>query len=593
MFPLYFYLLKEWCDALLKLQVNEIKTGGLFGGILCPACSRIHGRCADAVYPLMHMAHATGDRRYLDAALKLQAWSDHVSCPDGSWVNEPEKLWKGITVFGALSLAGAIRHHGMILEKNVCDRWTNRLRKAADFIMDTFTMETGNINYPITASAALTAAGLVLDNQAYLKRGREFARESLRYFTKNRLIFGEGRGLSPSGKPAVDLGYNVEESLPALVLYGRMAEDEEVLETAVASLLGHLEFMLPDGAWDNSWGTRNFKWTYYGSRTSDGCQTAYALLADRDERFAEAARRNTLLLKSCTHDGILYGGPHYYRKGEPPCIHHTFCKAKALAAVLDYTGRRPVEEKYTALPREAAQGVKEYPEIGTFLAAKGGWRATVTAYDYEYLKNGHAGGGSLSMLWHTNWGPVLAAGMTEYAMHESTNMQRERDNFAMSPTPRLELTQGGHTYRNISDFNAVLQYEQTADEIRFYSSGRLTDGGGQSPPEGEACYSIDYVFKDSCVVISVKGDFLSPASRLRYWLPVIADRSQAVDRMDSNSVRIRKGSHTLTVNASLPLMTQPCDNDRMFSLVPGFETIPFYLNLKGFNECNFMISVGR
>jgi hypothetical protein len=28
----------------------------------------------------------------------------------------------------------------------------------------------------------------------------------------------------------------------------------------------HLEFMLHDGAWDNSWGTRNFKWTYWGNR---------------------------------------------------------------------------------------------------------------------------------------------------------------------------------------------------------------------------------------------------------------------------------------------------------------------------------------
>ena len=47
--------------------------------------------------------------------------------------------------------------------------------------------------------------------------------------------------------------------------------DARLARLAVAtSLRAHLEFMLPDGAWDNSWGTRNYKWTYWGSRTSDG-----------------------------------------------------------------------------------------------------------------------------------------------------------------------------------------------------------------------------------------------------------------------------------------------------------------------------------
>ena len=41
----------------------------------------------------------------------------------------------------------------------------------------------------------------------------------------------------------------------------------------------HLEFMLPDGAWDNSWGTRSFKWTYWGGRTSDGFMGGYYLMA--------------------------------------------------------------------------------------------------------------------------------------------------------------------------------------------------------------------------------------------------------------------------------------------------------------------------
>lgn len=68
----------------------------------------------------------------------------------------------------------------------------------------------------------------------------------------------------------VDLGYNIEESLPNLAYYALMADNQELLAIVERSMNTHLEFMLPDGAWDNSWGTRSFKWTYWGGRTSDG-----------------------------------------------------------------------------------------------------------------------------------------------------------------------------------------------------------------------------------------------------------------------------------------------------------------------------------
>ena len=118
---LYESLLVRWCDALVALQVREIRTPGIYGGILCPLCSRIHGRSADAIQPLMRMAHATGDARYLDAAVRLQAWSDHVSRSDGSWVNEAVGSdWKGITAFGLLAHGESLRHHGALLDARRC-----------------------------------------------------------------------------------------------------------------------------------------------------------------------------------------------------------------------------------------------------------------------------------------------------------------------------------------------------------------------------------------------------------------------------------------------------------------------------------------
>ena len=41
------------------------------------------------------------------------------------------------------------------------------------------------------------------------------------------------------------------------------------------SAKSHLAFLLPDGGLDNSMGSRSCKWTYWGSRTSDGCLAAF------------------------------------------------------------------------------------------------------------------------------------------------------------------------------------------------------------------------------------------------------------------------------------------------------------------------------
>ena len=593
---LYFDLLKEWCDSLLKMQISEIKSPGIYGGIMCPACSMIHGRCADAVYPLIYMAHTTGEERYLNAAIKLQAWSDHVSSPDGSWVNDTNHIWKGITVFGTLALAEAIRHHGIILDKSTYQKWMERLKASSSFIYNTFTMNTGNINYPITASAALAAAGKALNDIGLLNKAREFAHNALDYFTENKLIFGEGKpqkGFSPKGGRAVDLGYNVEESLPALVLYGLILEDEEVLQAATKSLQSHMEFMLPDGAWDNSWGSRNFKWTYWGSRTSDGCQIAYALMSDRDERFAEVARRNTLLLKACTHNGLLHGGPHYHIKGELPCIHHTFCHAKALATVLDYNKTQNMEETieigHISLPRETAQGVKEYPEISTWLIAKGPWRATVTSYDWDYVKQGHPSGGSLSMLWHKKLGPVLSSSMTEYSMVEPTNMQRIKDSVNISLTPGLELLQNGKYYRSANDYNAVAEYKCLEDEIRFHSAGRLVDGEQNNPPSGEVVFSTEYIFKDNCFELIISGNFKSLSGKIRYYLPVVSDRREEFFHNGTNNIVILKSGGKLTVSASLPILALDCDSNRVFNHVPGFEAIPLYFDLNDIDKCTIRL----
>lgn len=86
---LYTELLMQWTDAMLKLQITDKTFSGLYGGNMCPACGRIHGRCGDAVYPFMWMAEKTGKQEYLDAAKRVVQWANNnVTMHDGSWVND-------------------------------------------------------------------------------------------------------------------------------------------------------------------------------------------------------------------------------------------------------------------------------------------------------------------------------------------------------------------------------------------------------------------------------------------------------------------------------------------------------------------------
>ena len=79
-----FALLKQWCDGLLAHQIPEAAGARLAGGFLCPACARVHGRSADAVYPLLYMAQATGEdgykrQRYLCSKGGRDAWPGWTS----------------------------------------------------------------------------------------------------------------------------------------------------------------------------------------------------------------------------------------------------------------------------------------------------------------------------------------------------------------------------------------------------------------------------------------------------------------------------------------------------------------------------------
>jgi hypothetical protein len=608
---LYAQLLQTWCDGLLAHQETAIQDPALRGALLCPACAIIHGRCGDAVYPLLRVAHTTGQAQYLEAALLVHEWSEkQVSRADGSWINDVTlSSWQGITVFHAIALAEALHHHGAILDSATRQRWTDRLARAAKFLDTFITIETGNINYPVTSSHCFAICAQVLNEPHYADRARQLAHASMDYFTENNLLFGEGHpqtSITAKKCRPIDLGYNVEESLPSLAQYALLADDKPVLDQTIAALRAHMEFMLPDGAWDNSWGSRNYKWSWWGSRTSDGCHPAYALLADHEPKFREVAYRNLELMAACTHNNVLYGGPDYFTHGDQPCIHHTFTHAKSLATVLDSNASSAAPSPRLSIPRDEPYGLKPFPEIATQLAAIGPWRATVTGYDFEYIERvqsggggasggGHASGGALSLLYHQQLGPILTASMTEYQMIEISNQQVHLDKPHMCLTPRIELA-GKQTCTSLSDFEAattcLLEQIGASKEIVFDAKGRLLTASHQPPPLGEARYHLIYSLNDTTVQITASAETPSQ-SHLQFILPVITKSTEPIAQPNPKTIRITKPNGVLTIRTSAPQGFEPIPKERTFNLVPGFECVALAITLEPATEIHIQLEAER
>ncbi|MEA4937926.1 MAG: hypothetical protein VB102_15005, partial [Paludibacter sp.] len=498
-------LLSEWVDSLLTYQIKH-NNPSLNGGLLCPACARVHGRCGDAVLPMMYMAKHTRDKKYIQAAKQLMQWMDKVRMPDGSWMNDVHVSdWNGTTVFMAISLAETLKHYGDLLDDSTRGVWRRQLLGAGEFIYKNdfiysrkrSNMRNMNVNYSASAVYALFLLGKEFNRQDFIAKSNEIAHDLEAWFTENEhFLYGEGpqvKKKTRNGCLPVDLLYNVEESLPNLALYATQSGNKTLLNLVTSSMLTHLEFMLPDGAWDNSWGTRSFKWTYWGGRTSDGFMAGFYALADNNPVLLEAIARNLNLLKRSTRRGILQGGAHYMSCNQESCIHHTFGHAKTLASFLSNEEVSLKTYKPQSLPRDMEYGMKFFKDIRTWLMAVGDWRATVTGYDAEYkVKGTHPMGGVLSLLWHESTGPLFAAGMNSYSLIEAPNMQTDNQKYKMASTPRIEYIQNDTLFSNMDDLNAQINCSKTEKGYTFNVQTHLTDKNQNFSRFGEQMIDMKY-----------------------------------------------------------------------------------------------------
>ena len=515
---LYRELLKKYCDALISLQ-DKSDDKAFKGGVYCRACKNIHGRCPDAVYGFVVAAKIFGNEKYLQAAKDVFAYGENLLCDDGGMYNDAQTTWRYTTTFHQTAVIEALRAGSEMLDEETKSAFESRARRMAEWLYENLDEHSpANINYATTNGLALALSGNYFHEQKYLDRAKRLIAYAMNHIDESGFLYGESKPhdkISDKGCKSVDIGYNVEESVPALVKYAYEVDEKDLKEKLVDVVRAHLDFMFPDGGWDNSFGNRNNKWTYWGSRTSDGCAPMFLLLADKDPAFAEAAYRNTEMLDKCTADGFLYGGPQYCKRGEYACTHHTFEHINSLAFAVDHIDEKYLSPKRTAIPSDNTNVFRYYPVVRTYKIAKGDYLATVTDYDFDLIFGGHATGGTLTALYNRKIGPMIMGSVTDYVLVEPTNMQqvKDRENHR-SLLPRLVKTVDGKEYSSTFYLQAEMAGTEEKDGYRISATTGLSTNKGENLPSSKP--KIEYVLTENGLKISI-----SRAEGLKFLLPLI------------------------------------------------------------------------
>lgn len=587
-------LLKRWCDKLISLQLPDSFGPELAGGIMCPACHRIHGRCADALPAFSYLYEVTGDARYYDAAKRVFHWSErNMRRGDGSMYNDSNSGWKCIAVFAAISLGETIMNAGKAFETSFMHELKESLLSKAEYVAsDAFLAARPVVNYPCSSTAALQYAGIILDRPDFCDEAeRRYRLVVDNYITPDNLLYGEGHpspDVSPKGCCAIDMGYNMEESYSNLAIYASLCRDPEKLKCVASLFRTGLDFLLPDGGLDNSFGCRSDKWTYYGSRTSDGMAVGLSLLYDAglDPEFYEAACRNLHVMERCTSDGLLSGGVQYGEAGEPPCSHHAITHSKALVALCRCSRLAPGENNggisegadFTQIPGASVRAIKEYKSAGIYRVRYGGWTATACVSDCGLQTERLPGsGGTLTLIYHRALGVISASSMAKYFLSEPNNMQLSRHRDVIEYTaPRIV----SGAYCSAFERNPEVSVSDNVGSAGLSFNGRLCDISGKYG--GNIGYEMCYRFEQDALTITLRCD--TDADFLFY---AVSDVS-APERLSGNSLSFGKSGGSYTISASSAL---ECDEERTWTPCGGFMSFPIRLHMRAGTKEILTISV--
>ena len=583
-------LFDTWAEALLALRVRGTGHPTLDGALLCPACCLCHGRAIDAVWPFAWAWARTGDGRFLDAAKGLVTWGRNtLERPGGGYLSDMNGGWRGTTIFAQTALGKALLAFGDRLDPATLAEWRGVFDRQTRWIhawMDNPQLVV-NVNYRGGFALAMEIAYAIDGDPAHRASGDREARRVMGCIGADGLLWGEAKPLeafSRRGYHGVDFGYNMEETLPAMLEWAERRGDPDALARLVACGAAHLDLVLPDGGIDNSFGSRAYKWTWWGGRTSDGCIPLYAALARHGVAGAARACELTLGIYRRATDsrsGLLSGGLDYEAAGEPPCSHHAFCTIKTLPEFLD----NPPPPAAGALLAERPFGLKRFSSIEAAIAGVGPWRASASANDMYFVDdNGKStGGGSLTLLHHREAGPVFAASMAEWSIVEFPNMQEQlHDDTIRCLTPRLESPDGRHK----SVYDDQVAFDASPCEgggVRFSAHGKLRDRG-EDIDAHVGPFSLEWTIgEDRVTAAAVAG------REAVFHVPVLARPEDKVEvRGALATIAKRAGTLSLRANRDFSrVRTKRADNlafSPQTGLLSAYLTLPVVPGCRTFLE---------
>ena len=547
-------LMKEWCDTMLTFQVRN-SSPYIDGTMLCPACHVLHGRLADLTFPFTLIWSRTGDESYLENADLLIEWSEYnLKTPEGVWYNDAGNRWKWTTSFSCMSLGETLHHFGETLPIKYKEKWTNVYKRLIEALykMSLWFADVKDkpvngkpiTNYFCSMAAAMALAWKNLGEQKYYDMAFTWLGYVLERFDNDGLLFGEGHAnVYDDGSHLIDMGYNLEESFPLLMRFASITGKYK--EFILEKFRLHTSFILPDGGIDNSFGSRHNKWTYWGSRTSDGIIEGLAFAMD-DPWFVDVARRTLDLYEKCTHDGLL-AMPMAHEVGEPTCLHHTFPHAKALASFIcdapdDITIGEPIPaEKY---------GVRKFQNDKLIQVSHGVFRATISAQQAMYINKAENCGGSLNLLYVDGYGIACAATSAYYLPSEPLNQQYLR---SAGNTPCM-------TAQFVVDGNLGCQ-DRNVDIV---SDGTTVTTTAEK-------WQAKYAFDENKLTIDLSCE------NGVYNFPIVCSKNNSVVvSEDGHCVTI---ANVLRIRSNVLLTVDP--NERVFNQVGGLLYLPIYVNVNG------------
>ena len=579
----YLRVLLGLVDRLIETQIvdtADAEYGALVSASTNPDPNPTHSRAAEAVYPFAVAYERTGTERYRDAAVALGNWLVGIQQDSGAWGEAwpGHDGWQGTTADQLISLAAAYAILKAELAPDVSTSWALSIRRAADFVALNFPI--GPVNYWPTGAVSLVLAEQAIDpaDSGWAPKAEALMSATLERTTPEHFLRGEG------GSDSIDVGYNVAQSIGYIALYGLLVNSPHHVTRAAELLENHTYFMYPNGAIDNSWGSRSYKWTLEsGSKTAPGIYFTYALLAPQNPALQRGAQLALAYLEqhAIDDDGWVSNGPHGSRhaSSSPPSNYATFARAQSIAMALEFGTDTTAT---AAIPADNGSWFKYFPPVKTGVIRTDKLMATLTAYgDDHYPRATFLRGGSATLVWFKGYGPtgfIQASSQTSYYRQEPMHMPTESQLLPL--TPRVETTSGEYA-ANVLDDTATLSLADAGGAIEATSAGELRQVNGTG---SGVLFTWKHRFEGAAYSKELQ---LSSANGLRIVEPFV-DNPGSTYEVSEREVRITTAdggiwAMAIESNGAEVTLAGGNERERYWSPFPGFDCYPVVIDISPSN----------